>query len=86
MFMACSRYPERVALLPQRLSHKVARRSAMVIPWSRRAPPHGGYRAAPRRAVALCPHGCVIAGRSIDIRVPRSCLPCRQKADGGAVW
>jgi len=49
---ACWRYPKRAALLPQRLSDELARRSAIVIPWSRLAPPYGGSR-VPRSSLAL---------------------------------
>jgi len=32
------------------------------------------------RAGALCPRGCAITGRCIDVHIPRSSLPCRQGA------
>src|SRR6185437_10019097 len=47
-----------------------AHRGAMVVPWSRCAPLYGGRRGATLRAGVLCPHGCVIARRSIDIHLP----------------
>src|SRR5574337_1109848 len=80
------RYAARAALLPQRLPDE-ARAAAPW--WFHGQGVHRRMAAAAEatlRAGALCPQGCVITRRCIDIHLPRSSLPCGQRADGAATW